>query len=372
MMYRAHLLIALTAASLTACDGMITSSGDDTDLAEASRHCGNGICGRHETPENCPADCAPEPVCGDGACDPGEDCASCADDCGPCDTSSCGDATCDPDESCSSCPADCGTCPTGGCALPGYPDASCTGVPAGTALTAYTGPWNITTPNTVIDGKSIDGTIAVSASGVVIRNSRIVGGVYVDDRGWPGGTPLLVEDTEIDCGGAGGTGVGEAHFTMRRVDVHGCENGFDINQDVLIEDSYIHDLFQDEVAHSDGAQLASGHWTGSAYACCALDVTFRHNTIYGMGVGDVFGTSAIISNRGGDVNILIEDNLLAGGAYTLYCEQGTRGTNYRVLDNHFSTKFKSSVGYYGASTDCSDETQSGNVIHETGQPLTLE
>ena len=98
-------------------------------------------------------------------------------------------------------------------------------------------------------------------------------------------------------------------------------------------------------------------------------MTIRHNTIYGMGADGSFGTSAIISNPGGDTNVLIENNLLAGGAYTLYCEQGAKGVNYRVLNNHFSQRFSSKVGYYGPTTDCSDETQSGNVYHETGRPL---
>jgi hypothetical protein len=69
--------------------------------------------------------------------------------------------------------------------------------------------------------------------------------------------------------------------------------------------------------------------------------------------------------------VLIENNLFAGGAYALYCEQDARGVNYRVVDNHFSRKFSSRVGYYGPSTDCSDETQSGNVYHETAEPLKL-
>ena len=55
--------------------------------------------------------------------------------------------------------------------------------------------------------------------------------------------------------------------------------------------------------------------------CCGLNITIRHNTIYAIGPDGSFGTSAIISNRGGDQNILIENNLLAGGAATLYCEQ---------------------------------------------------
>jgi hypothetical protein len=30
------------------------------------------------------------------------------------------------------------------------------------------------------------------------------------------------------------------------------------------------------------------------------------------------------------------------------------------------------VGFFGPSTDCADETQSGKVYDETGQPLKLE
>ena len=175
----------------------------------------------------------------------------------------------------------------------------------------------------------------------------------------------------MDCKNTGGTGFGEANIVVRRVNIHGCENGLDINQNITVEDSYIHDLYNQGSAHTDGAQLASGHYENGHVVPGARNVTFLHNTIYGMGFDGSFGTSAIISNSGGDRDILIQNNLLAGGAVALYCEQDAKGTNYRVLDNHFSRKFGPKVGYYGASTECSDETQSGNVYHETGQPLRL-
>jgi hypothetical protein len=35
-------------------------------------------------------------------------------------------------------------------------------------------------------------------------------------------------------------------------------------------------------------------------------------------------------------NILIQDNLLAGATYSPYCQQLGAGTNFRVIDNHFS------------------------------------
>jgi hypothetical protein len=256
---------------------------------------------------------------------------------------------------------------------PGFPGADNTGVPAGTTLTAYSGPSTIKTPNTVIDGKTL-GCIDVSAPGVVIRNSKISCAdgyaVYVDDKLMLT-TRVLIEDSEIDCKNGPGTAVGEAHVTVRRVNVHGCENGFDLNQNTLVENSYIHDLFQSASAHPDGIQFTLGHWTGSSYTCCSLNITIRHNTIYATSDAGVIGNAAIISNRRGDENILIENNLLAGGGYTLYCEQDARGTNYRVLNNHFSTRFSPRVGQYGPATSCADETQSGNVIHETGLRVRL-
>jgi len=255
----------------------------------------------------------------------------------------------------------------------GFPGASNTGVPAGTTLSPYTGPSTISTAGTVIDGKSM-GCITVRAPGVVIRNSKIScqGGyaVYVPDGAYTG-TPLTVEDSEVDCKLTGGNGLGEANITVRRVDIQGCENGFDINQNLMIQDSYIHDLYNSGSAHTDGAQMAAGHYENGQLVAGSRNVTFLHNTIYGMGADGSFGTSAIISNRGADRDILIQNNLMAGGAVAIYCEQGATGTNYRVLDNHFSTRFGPKVGFYGVSTDCSDEVQSGNVYHETGQPVRL-
>ncbi len=261
--------------------------------------------------------------------------------------------------------------PWGGC----FPGPSSTGVPAGTTLSAYTGPTTITSANTVIDGKRM-GCIRVSAPGVVIRNSKIScpssSSAYavLSGDGDYSGTPLLIEDSEIDCANTNGTALGEALITVRRVNIHGCENGGDINQSFTVENSYIHDLYNSAAAHTDGFQFASGHIVNGQVASGSLNVTINHNTIFGMGADGSFGTSAIISNRGGDTNVLIENNLLAGGAFTLYCEQGTKGNNYRVINNTFTRKFSQKVGFYGDSTDCSDETQSGN-IYDSGQALSL-
>ncbi len=250
-----------------------------------------------------------------------------------------------------------------------FPNDSNTGIPSGIALTVITGDMTITTPNTVISGKDILGCVDVHAPGVVIRNSKIAcsSGYAVYSHTDYSGTPLLIEDSEIHCNNTNATAIGDTNIIVRRANIHGCENGFDMDGDISVVDSYVHDLTQSGTdPHTDGIQITDvGH-----------NITISHNTIYAFtrySDGRVVnGTSAIISPSTNISNILIEKNLMAGGAYTLYCRQNGKGNNYQVIGNHFSTIYSSKVGEYGLSTDCSDEIQSGNVYHETGQPLTLE
>jgi hypothetical protein len=241
----------------------------------------------------------------------------------------------------------------------------------------------IGTPNTVVDGKDIRGCVTVKAPGVVIRRSKVScrsSYTIASSDGAYNGTGLVVEDTEIDCQSTSGTAIGDTNFTATRVNIHDCENGGDVDQNVTIEDSYIHNLYNSAQSHTDGIQFAGGHYQiidgkyvrdshgNPVVLSNSANVTIRHNTIYSYNTSDhQDGTSAIISNHGSDTNVLIESNLLAGGAYTLYCDQGATGINYRIINNHFSRAFHLTVGAYGAMTACSDETSSGNVIHETGQ-----
>ena len=89
-----------------------------------------------------------------------------------------------------------------------------------------------------------------------------------------------------------------------------------------MEDSYIHDLYNSAEAHSDGIQFATGHLLDGQIVPGVVNVTIRHNTIYGMGSDGSFATSAIIDHSAAvNTNVLIENNLLAGGAYALYCHR---------------------------------------------------
>src|SRR6202000_1402521 len=109
-----------------------------------------------------------------------------------------------------------------------------------------------------------------------------------------------------------------------RVDVSASENGFWAEHASTIQDSYIHDLIDYNPAtdpHTDAIQMPGG----------ATNINIVHNRVYGNYVNqDSFGSSAITSGRlsdGGETNVLIQDNLIAGGGYAMYCVQGGSGNN---------------------------------------------
>ncbi len=276
------------------------------------------------------------------------------------------------------------------CPVPAYPDASCTGVPAGTSLTVVNGDLTVSTDNTVVSGKDVRGCILVEAVGVKILNSKAQC-IYNADNARarnPANAPLTVTDSEINCGGAGApnnSGISDRNYVVYRMNIHNCENGFDADSDVAIYDSYIHDLYTAADApgspHTDGLQSAGGS-----------NIIISHNTFYGFDTGchppnngSCNGTSAInicnstSSSCSGIHDTTISSNLLAGGAVTLYCPKLST-TNFKIVGNHFSTVYSPSVGEFGPSTDCSDDISKeisngiipANVYHETGLAITLD
>ncbi len=241
----------------------------------------------------------------------------------------------------------------------GYPDGTNTGVPAGVALTVINGSVNLTTPGAVLEGKDIHGCVLVQAPNVTIRRSKVTCpdgyGIGSFPEQYSGGG-LLVEDVEVTCANGPATAIGYYGLLARRVNLHNCENGFDIDDRVTVVDSYIHDMRPTDTGHTDGIQLAGGS-----------DILIRHNTIFNPD-----GTSAIISHPSANANVTIEANLLGGGAYTLYCPRDS-STNFRVLNNRFSTLFGPNGGAYGPWDQCQKVAENhGNVWDSTLVPVPPE
>jgi len=233
----------------------------------------------------------------------------------------------------------------------GFPTPQTTGVPAGTALSAYTGPSTIR-GNTTIEGKTL-GCLRVNSGNVTIRKSRITcaGGIGLEVDG---SAVVTIEDTEINCVTGLGTGIDRSpsgSFAARRLYIHDCENGLHMEGGTSVEDSYIM-VRTVGGAHSDGIQGVSGS-----------NIVIRHNTILNAGPG---GTSSIIFAGQNMPGLIVADNLLSGGAYTVYCPPSGNAT---YSGNRFAAPIRSALGpEYGFTSGCGRAgiTWTNNVRDDTG------
>jgi hypothetical protein len=239
-----------------------------------------------------------------------------------------------------------------------FPNASNTGptgslTPSGSIVTSANGQ--------VIQNLDINGEIRVNHSNVVIRNVRIRsnGGnaIYLN-----GVSNLLVEDCELDGQNRNSeAAIGEHNYTMRRCEIHNFGEGPRINGNVTLEDNYIHSFadFNHEGAHQDCIQQTSGY-----------NVVIRHNTCL-MDVESGNAALMIGSFEGG--NVLVENNLFAGGGYTVYGGSAVgwspNYTNVTIRNNRFSTMYFPRSGFHGPITNISEAAVSGNVYHESGAAI---
>jgi hypothetical protein len=241
----------------------------------------------------------------------------------------------------------------------GYPDASNTGVPPGTPLTRAEGTIHLDKPGMTFSNVELHGRLIVEAPNVTIEKVRIVCPCYYPILTWPvesGAGNTVVRDVEIDFQGfENGKGIAFAEYTAQRVWFH---NGMDCahySVNVTITDSFcdLTKLPPDSEAHADGFQDTGGR-----------NITLRHNTIRNPNSQ----TSAIMLPTG-DTSVVVDDNLLSGGGWTLYCGDSGDETQ-TVTNNRFSREFFPKGGYWGPMAGCHHATvASGNVWDETGRTL---
>jgi hypothetical protein len=158
---------------------------------------------------------------------------------------------------------------------------------------------------------------------------------------------------------------GTASWTGRRLDISGAGDGIKMGSNSSLYDSYIHDLASFAGAHNDGVEL-----TG------ATNVRFEHNAVLNKNgqtsalmLSEYYGT--------GSAGVVINNNLFAGGGYTMYggYEAGkTLKTGIAVTNNKFSTRFFPESGYYGplgywdsrntwTNNTWADGTRAGQVLN---------
>lgn len=234
--------------------------------------------------------------------------------------------------------------------MAGWPDATNTGVPSGVKLLP-SGDVVVTKAGTVISGLDIKGTVYIAADNVTIENCKITSNSFSVVQIKAGVAGAVVQDCTIDGvgtnneGSSGITGAG----TFLRNNIYNVENGLNIGQGkgTVIEGNYIHDLKASGSPHYDGIQIDGGQ----------TDTIVRHNTV----INDHTQTAALmIDNYFGPVtNILVTDNLLVGGGYTIYSDgqfNGGKMSGITITNNHVGG------GYWGdLNANSTSPTYTGNV-----------
>ncbi|GIJ57186.1 hypothetical protein [Virgisporangium aurantiacum] len=264
----------------------------------------------------------------------------------------------------------------------GYPDASNTGVPAGTKLSNYSGPCTITVTGTVVEAKTVNcDTFEVRARNVVIRKSKINGILVTTERQ---SFSFTLEDSEVNAGLVGRAAVGSTNITIRRSNIHGGQTSVACAGNCDIRDSYLHG--QQMPAGSDwhlGAFLANDVSTDGK-----TNATLIHNTIICDNPGNEQGGGCsgdinLYPDFGPISNITLRDNLFGANEGISYCVYGgsskkeyASGVNTIVFVNNVVQRGKNKkCGYWGAVTSF-DPSRPGNRWEnnrwDDGTPLRSE
>jgi hypothetical protein len=239
----------------------------------------------------------------------------------------------------------------GATTLAPWPDRSNTGVPPGVKLTASKS-LAVATAGAVIDALDVDGPVNIEADNVLLRRCRVRSASAAVIKIKTGASGVIVEDCDIDgvgrdndgCNGIQGSGV------FRRNNIRHVENGVtpDGGGPTIIEDNYIHDLLASGSPHYDCIQIDGG----------VENIVIRHNTV----INAYPQTSAImIDNYFGEIkDIIVENNLLIGGGYTIYVDarfNSSAVSNVRISNNHMGagkwgvTSFSKHTPLYEGNTD---------------------
>jgi hypothetical protein len=209
----------------------------------------------------------------------------------------------------------------------------------------------------------LNGCLYVVASNVTIKNTRVrmadtcFYGISTYDVSSNGLT--TIDRVEVVCNYAHGSAIAGPGLRVSRVYVHGCENGFEVNGNSTISDSYIigtENPKHNNDPHGDDIQSQGGS-----------DVIINHNTFAGLNPI----TSSIISNPNNNSRWTLTNNFFSAGAYTIYCPENVAG-GWIVRDNRFYGPFGNWTSdphrpAYGFTDACGGVgTWTGNYRDDTG------
>lgn len=245
------------------------------------------------------------------------------------------------------------------------PDATNTGVPSGTSLSAYTGPTSITAAGTVIDGRDITQTLTINAPNVTIRNSKIHPGSGSATKGIilnSTGTKIL--NSEIYTSGGGYVGIDGSDAVVCGNYLHGWENAMTVGGNMTIQANYIDKLAAAQSGpHYDGIEIYYG----------GDSKIWGNNIRLTSPSGSWLDDTGAINLTAWTVNIdnvEMNGNWLGGGGYSIYVDEqsGKQATNVVITNN---TWYRDSYlwGTHLIRDNSSVTAWTGNIFDDNGQVL---
>ncbi len=212
--------------------------------------------------------------------------------------------------------------------------------PSDPTILEAVGPMTITKEGTVIENFRMSGMLIIRADNVTVRNFVIDGkGSRYGIRCSFGNKGILIEDGEVY--NVLSSSVYGGGLTARRLNLHESGgDGFKTSSGSVVESCWVHHLGTAPGAHADCNQTRSGQ-----------SLIFRGNFFdLPIDIGAPYKSNAclIIQTGLGAINdVLIENNWLTGGNFTLYITDKGNGygppTNVRVLNNRFGREYRYGV-----------------------------
>jgi hypothetical protein len=232
-------------------------------------------------------------------------------------------------------------------------------------LETISGSLTITSP-AVYERVRFTGTVAVDGVPRVNGKAQVIFRDCVFERGGSGDNVRTRNDGHMAleyCTVIGGAnGIAYSRYHAFRCNIYGqAQDGVKLGDDTLLEESWIHDLNPEAGAHADGGQMQSA----------AENLIVRNCHIDSRGNGSLGNAALIIKNDSktslsGPGPVLIENNFLDGGNYTVFIRVGSSGgtvDNITVRNNVLGGNFR-----YGYASTNTPFTGYGNT-DTSGNPI---
>lgn len=206
------------------------------------------------------------------------------------------------------------------------PESGEVGLPARLEL-CPSGPMTVRTAGAVIDGWDVRGGIVVDAADVVVRRSRVTGdgsspyGIRTTEAG-----SARIEDTTI-TGDFPVAGIGEHRWTAERVEISGVTaDGAHLGSGATLRNSWLHSFVPSAGVRAAALELRER----------AGDALVEGNRVE-MGTGPGHRAAVLLTpaeSGSGERDVVIRENVLGGGEYTLHQDDGSDAA-VRIVGNRF-------------------------------------